>query len=133
MKLKFREEGEWVIADWKPEKNYEGWINVVHGGVQATLLDEIGSWVVFVKLATAGVTSKLDIKFHKPVYVSDGLVSVKARIVEMKRHFAVIEAFLHNSEGMLCASALMHYFTYSRDKAHKHFLFPEQDTFQQEV
>ncbi len=128
LKLRFREEGEWLMADWDPCGEYEGWLNTLHGGIQATLLDEIGSWIVFVKLGTAGVTSKLEMKFRKAVLISDGTITLKAKIVGMKRNIAMIEASLHNSQG-LCADALMHYFTFPAEKARKEFLFPEREAF----
>lgn len=40
LNLEFWEEGEEVIAKWMPCKSFEGFVNVLHGGIQATLLDE---------------------------------------------------------------------------------------------
>jgi len=56
--MQFFDEGDSVISTWEPTGNFQGWHNVLHGGIQATLMDEIASWVVFTKLGTTGVTSK---------------------------------------------------------------------------
>ena len=129
LKLKFKEEDEWITADWSPTRNHEGWLNVLHGGIQATLLDELGSWVVFVKMGTAGVTSKLEIKFLKPVHVDKGSVKIKGRIIETRRNIAIIEAFLYDGNGELCAESLMHYFAFSQEKARELLMFPGREAF----
>ena len=48
--LDFFEDGEDLVATWEPGEHYQGYNRVLHGGIQATLLDEIASWVVFVKI-----------------------------------------------------------------------------------
>ena len=56
--MDFYEDGDDIVSFWKPDGNYQGWVNVLHGGIQATLMDEIAGWVVFRKLQLMGVTSK---------------------------------------------------------------------------
>ena len=48
-----------IICVWQPTQNHQSWINTLHGGMQATLLDEVCGWVVFKKLNTSGVTAKM--------------------------------------------------------------------------
>ncbi len=117
LKLHFELQDDWLQAQWQPSKEYEGWENVLHGGIQATLLDEIASWIVFVKLKTAGVTSRLEMKFHHPVAISDETITIRARLTKMKRNIAVIEAMLMNRGGIICSSAVFHYFTFPPEKA----------------
>jgi uncharacterized protein (TIGR00369 family) len=129
LQLEFREEGDWIVAEWFPTHDHEGWFNVLHGGIQTTLLDELGSWVVFIKMGTAGVTSKLEIKFIKPVHVDKGTVLIKARLKETRRNIALIEAFLYNAHGELCAESVMHYFAFSKEKAREMMMFPGREAF----
>ena len=129
LKLEFREEGEWITAVWTPTRDHEGWHNVLHGGIQTTMLDELGSWVVFVKLGTAGVTSRLEMKFIKPVHIDKGELTIKGRIRETRRNIVIIEAFLYNSSGECCAETLMHYFAFSQEKAREMMMFPEPEAF----
>lgn len=63
LKMEFYEEGEMVICNWSPVHHFGGYKNVLQGGIQATLLDEIAAWTVHVKLRTAGVTASIDLKF----------------------------------------------------------------------
>lgn len=48
VKMEFYEDGDEVISIWKPQPQFQGWIDTLHGGIQAVLLDEICAWVVCV-------------------------------------------------------------------------------------
>ena len=65
LKMEFYEEYDEIISTWKPGDNYQGFHDILHGGIQATMMDEIASWVVFMKLNTAGVTYQLKAKYIK--------------------------------------------------------------------
>ncbi len=116
VKMEFYEEGEEVISIWKPQPQYQGWIDTLHGGIQAVLLDEICAWVILRKLQTTGVTSKMETRYLKPVNTTDSHVRLTAKIVEKKRNIITMEAFLYNSAGELCTKALCTYFTFSQEK-----------------
>ena len=44
VKMEFYEDGDEVISIWKPQPQFQGWIDTLHGGIQAVLLDEICAW-----------------------------------------------------------------------------------------
>src|SRR5690554_7450779 len=50
---------------------------ILHGGIQATLMDEAAAWVVFVCLKTAGLTTELTTRYLKPVYIENGQITIK--------------------------------------------------------
>ena len=66
MKTRFHLEGDRVYMLFNLEKNYQGWGDVVHGGFQSMLLDEV-------QVQTAGykgyktVTAEMTVRFKKPV------------------------------------------------------------------
>jgi uncharacterized protein (TIGR00369 family) len=125
LKMTFEEDGEEIISTWNPEKQFQGYINIVHGGVQCTLMDEIASWVVFIKLKTGGVTSKLSAKFRKPLVISEGAVTIRARLIEHSSRLAKIEVKIINSKGILCSESLAEYFLLTPEKAASTMNFPE--------
>ena len=129
LRMEFYEDGDEVVSTWDPEHHFQGYINVLHGGVQSTLMDEIASWVVFVKLKTGGVTSRLTSRFRKPVMVNEGPISLRAKLVEQRRNIAEIEVKLFNSEGVLCAESVAEYFVLSKEKAQEAMNFPAPDSF----
>lgn len=125
LKLEFVEDGDYVYSSWQPQRHHQGYLNILHGGIQATLLDEISSWAVFVKKKTSGVTAKLDIRYKKPVYLEKSPVQIRARILEMKRNVAVVEAELFDCDGQLCAYSKSEFFTYSPEKAEQELFHSE--------
>jgi len=129
LRLEFWDDGEYVIAKWIPRKSLEGFRNVLHGGIQATLLDEIASWVVQTRCKTVGVTSSMDIKYRCPVLVSEGEITLRAKVKESGTRIATIEAELLGNDGKLCASAVVKYFLFNAEKASKEYFYPGADAF----
>lgn len=129
LRLEFWDEGEYVIAKWMPRKSLEGFRNVLHGGIQATLLDEIASWVVQMRCKTVGVTSSMEIKYRCPVLVSDGEITLRGRVKEAGTRMAVIETELIGNDGKLCASAIVKYFLFNAEKAAAEYFYPGADAF----
>lgn len=121
LKMEFYEDGEDVVCLWDSRNEYQSWVNTLHGGIQATLMDEIGGWVVSRKLQTTGMTSHLNVKYRNPVPTGVTL-EIRARLKEMKRNLAFIEATISH-EGKVCSSAEMIYFCFPKDRAASEFLF----------
>lgn len=125
LKMEFYEDGDDIISFWNPGANYQGWLDTLHGGIQATLLDEIGGWIIARKFQTAGMTTNLNVKYKKPVPTGDGvIVEVRARVKEVKRMFVFIEATI-TYNGEICSSADMTYYTFPKDVAVNDFMFSE--------
>lgn len=124
LQMTFYEDNEDLISVWDPKDHFHGYRNILHGGIQATLMDEISSWVVYVKLKTAGFTSKLNARYLKPVFVDKGQLTIKARVKEKKRNLAEIEVKLYDNDGVLCSQANIIYYTFSQEKANKDLFYP---------
>ena len=92
VRMEFYEDSEEIVSIWKPRPEYQGWIDTLHGGIQAVLLDEICAWVVLRKLQTTGVTSKMETRYRKPIDTKDSHVVLRASIKEIKRNIVIIEA-----------------------------------------
>jgi uncharacterized protein (TIGR00369 family) len=129
LKLDFWSDGDLVIAKWLPHKSLEGFEDVLHGGIQATLLDEIASWAVQTRCKTVGVTSSMEITYRRPVRISSGEISLQARIREAGSRMAIVETELLGNDGKLCAAAVVKYFLFNPDKAAKEYYFPGADAF----
>ena len=126
--MEFYEDGDAIVSVWHPEPQYQGWLNTLHGGIQSVLLDEICGWVVFRKLQTAGVTSKMETRFMKEVSTNEPYLLLKARLMEQRRNLALVEACLYNAEGILCTKTVCTYFTFPKEKAHAEMCFVSCDT-----
>jgi len=121
--MEFYEDGDDVVALWRPEDFCQGWLNTLHGGIQSTLMDEVAGWVVVRKLQTTGVTSKLNAKFIKSISTNEPLLLINGRIIDRKRNAVFIETEIFNSQNELCARADIVYFIVSPEKAVSEFCF----------
>ena len=104
VKMEFYEDGDSVVCFWKPQAHYQGWIDTLHGGIQATLIDECASWVVFRRLQTTGVTTKLEVRYRKSIMTTEEQITIRATLSEMRRNLALIHVEIANSKGELCAA-----------------------------
>lgn len=127
--MEFFKDGDEIVATWEASEDYQGFHDMLHGGIQATMMDEIASWVVFLQLDTAGVTYELSTRFRKPVYISKGLVTVRASLTRHEKRIAEIEARLYDGADLLCAESVAKYFVMPRDKAVNEFHFPGKEAF----
>lgn len=127
--LEFFEDGEEVICNWTPEDNLQGYENVLHGGIQSTLMDEIASWAVYVKAKTAGVTARLEVKFRKPVYTDAGPLTVRGKIISQNKRIVTVDTRLFDAKGICCAEGKVDYFVMSPDQAKEKLNYPGYEKF----
>jgi len=132
LQLSFVDEGEYLTASWTPKDYFQGYNNMLHGGIQSTLIDEIASWYVYAKLKTAGVTSKLEVRYKKPVYTDKGDIKLRAKLLGMKRNLANFEVELFDVDGVLCAFGNVQYFTFNEKVSREKFWYPGADAFFEE-
>ena len=130
--LTFTEDGDEIVSNWNPEKNFQGYFNILHGGIQATLMDEIAIWTVYVKVKTAGFTSKADIRYLKPVGIDQGPLTLRARLKQMRRNLADVEVSLFDRNNILCTTGMMTFFTYPPDKSKQTMYYPDHSQFYME-
>jgi len=129
LQMEFFKAGDEIVSTWTPGANYQGFHDILHGGIQATMMDEIASWVVFIILETAGVTYRLQSTYRKPVRISKGPLSLRAKLIEQQRRIARIDVKLLDGEGMLCSESTVEYFVLPREKAEKDMHFPGKEAF----
>ena len=128
LQLEFWEDGDEVFATWEPQTELMSWQNVLHGGIQATLMDEVSGWLVYVKCATAGVTSEMNVKYRRPLLISNGLVTVRCKLREHNRKFATIDAVVI-SNNETCAEGVLKFYLYPENVARKEFHYPGVEAF----
>jgi uncharacterized protein (TIGR00369 family) len=131
--MEFHEDGEQVISRWMPDDNFQGYINVLHGGIQATMLDEIASWLVQIKLKTAGVTVKMETRFIKPVLMDKGEIVLKAWLLEYRKRLAVVQTELRDNDDQLCTESTLSYFMYPEHIAKAKFNYPDYKDFFEKI
>lgn len=127
VKMEFYEDGDDIVSFWKPQPQFQGWLNTLHGGIQSVLLDEICAWVVIRKKQTTGVTFKMETKFIKSISTESSQIILRARLREEKRHVLIIDAEIYNEQGEVCSKTVCTYFTIPQEQAKQEFFFTSCD------
>lgn len=129
LRMEFFEEGDQLISIWNPEDHFQGYHNILHGGVQATLMDEIASWIIQVKLRTGGVTSSMSSRFLKPVRTDNGSIRLEAEILRQTKRLVTVKVVLKNSQQEICADGDVTYFVYPEEIAKRRLSYPGAEKF----
>lgn len=80
----------WVELALEPR--FQGWDGIVHGGILATIVDEVMAWAL-VGEDSWGLTARLDVDFKKPVRV-DQRIRAEGWITRSRRRIVDTEARL---------------------------------------
>lgn len=126
LKMRFWVDGETddVVCVFPLEGHHQGWTDTLHGGIQASLMDEISSWEIHYKIGTSGVTSTLNVRYHKPVSTLLPYVTVRVKIVNQRRRIIDMHAEIRTPDGVLCSEAEAMFFCFPASKV-KEMGFPE--------
>jgi acyl-coenzyme A thioesterase PaaI-like protein len=73
LKLKFTKDGEGIRTEYKPDKMLQGWPGLLHGGIVATLLDEVMSNMAYATGKTC-LTAEMQLRQRKPIDINETLV-----------------------------------------------------------
>lgn len=129
LRMEFWDDGDSIISFWKPSKHLEGYLNVLHGGIQATMHDEIASWVVYTKCKVSGVTSNLEVKYKQPLLIDDREIVIKGEILDHNRRFATIKTSISNADEVVCSTAIVKYFLFSETDSVEKYQYPGFEAF----
>jgi uncharacterized protein (TIGR00369 family) len=104
LKLTFVPQGETLETRWVAEKRFQGYADVLHGGIISSVLDEVMINLPW-KLYDAPVTTaELTVRFRKPAPIGAELVFT-AFVVERGRRLWSLRSECRGTDGMLYAEA----------------------------
>ena len=83
--------------------HFQGWANIVHGGLVSTVLDEIMIKTAEIR-GLKCVTAEINIKFKKPALTKTKYI-LKAKIKEIKRKIIFTEASIQDLDNITIATA----------------------------
>jgi len=98
LRLRFYRAGDGVVCPTTVPSTYQGAPEVVHGGIQAVLLDETCCAAAFFTTGRYVVTGELALRYQRPCPVGRPLV-VRARIAGDAGRYLVIRGEICEAEG----------------------------------
>lgn len=106
LQLRFSDDGaNEVFADFTIAPDHQGYPGVVHGGVVAAILDEVGGRTVMIgDHLRFFMTAKMEIKYRQPVPVGSPLRAV-GRLVKQRDRSTTAHAEIRSPEGDVLAEA----------------------------
>src|SRR4030042_1835335 len=103
MKLKFKKNGDEARGEFTISELYQGWRGFVHGGIIATILDEVMAYTSFPEFK--GVTAKTEVRIRQPVPIGVPLVAT-GRLVKRTRKLLTTEATIALKDGTVLAECI---------------------------
>ena len=87
---------EWVAGD-----DFVGWSDKIHGGIVATLLDEVMAWAP-ASFDSWAVTAEMTVRYRSPASPGERLIAV-GRVVERRRRIYDVRGEVRTADGRLVA------------------------------
>ena len=69
------------------------------------------------RLQCAGVTTKLEVKFRRPVSTRDPQITLRGRITGNVRNYYTVHVTLHDSQGNLCDEGNVTYCMFNKERS----------------
>jgi acyl-coenzyme A thioesterase PaaI-like protein len=99
LRIKSREEGDELVAEWRPEPHHQAFDGIVNGGILGALLDCHSNWTAAIHLMKkAGadsppctVTADFHVTLKRPTPI-DATLKLRAHVVESTDDRATIDA-----------------------------------------
>jgi uncharacterized protein (TIGR00369 family) len=103
LRLDFRTEDGKAVAEFVPSKIHQGFKDIVHGGIIATVLDE-----AMVKVALSRgikvLTAEIAVRFRSTLSVGDSSI-VEAEVVKIGSRLIETAAWIRKSDNTVVAEA----------------------------
>ncbi len=101
LNVPFYVRGDRVVAEYTAGPNFEGYKDILHGGILSSLLDEVMIRSVLA-LGIYGLTSEIKVKFRKMVKIGEKL-SLEGWLVEDKGRILTAEGKITNQKNEVVA------------------------------
>ena len=101
--LDVKHEGGLTYVDFTPDEHWQGVDGVVHGGLIATVLDEVMAWELY-GYDILAVTAKLEVTYRQPVPTGRPLRAT-AQLIEDRGRAKRLKAEIQDESGTVLAAA----------------------------
>ena len=75
LRLRFHTNGHLVRAEFTPRPEHIGFRDVVHGGIIATILDELMVWACAVQVRKFGYCADMSVRYQQPLRPEQAVVA----------------------------------------------------------
>jgi uncharacterized protein (TIGR00369 family) len=117
LKLRAATDGRIVRVEFVFRPEHVGFRQTIHGGLTATVLDELMSWACAVQSKRFGYCAELSVRYLQPVRPNEPLVAVAELTANRRGRLFETKAELRNQGGVVLATAGGKYFPLKQSQA----------------
>lgn len=105
LKLRFETDGRLVRSRFTPRPEHNGFKNVVHGGLTATVLDEIMVWACAVATRQFAYCAELNVRYLHPLSPDTETIVTGELVANRKGRIFEAKGCLQTATGLTIAEA----------------------------
>lgn len=116
LRMRFFVKDEFVYSETPIRNEHQGWVEIAHGGIVSTILDETMSWAVLYFKREFIVTKNMQITFVRPLATNRTYLS-RAKVLETEDPKKVKSyATILSDEGKIMARSIGEFRLLSKDE-----------------
>ncbi|MCB2227370.1 MAG: PaaI family thioesterase [Desulfarculaceae bacterium] len=104
-----------LVCRWSPPQRFNGLGEILHGGIQSGIFDEIMGWTAHQMTGQPSVTGELHIEFMGPLYVNQPL-EARCRIEGIEGRKVKLAAEITGPDGKVASRAKGYYVMVSPER-----------------
>ena len=105
LKLRFETDGRIVRTRFTPRREHIGFKQVVHGGLVATVLDEIMVWACVAQTKRFAYCAELTVRFQNPLRPGEETIATAELVTNRRDKIFEVKSELKDSAGKTFATA----------------------------
>jgi acyl-coenzyme A thioesterase PaaI-like protein len=115
LRLRSYRVGDHIELPFTPDRSLAGWSDVIHGGIIATLLDEVMTWAAILGSERPCYAAELRVRLQRPLRSGTACVAI-GRMASARRRIFDTEAWLRDAGGEALAGATGRYMPVPADQ-----------------
>jgi uncharacterized protein (TIGR00369 family) len=105
LRLKFETDGRIVQTRFVPRPEHVGFKQTIHGGLLATLLDEIMAWACIAQTKRFGYCAELNVRFLQTARPGEEIAATARLVGNLRNKLFEAQAELRNPQNIVLATA----------------------------
>ncbi|MFX0087679.1 MAG: PaaI family thioesterase [Candidatus Hodarchaeota archaeon] len=104
LKLQFWYTADSCLSYYTIPSQFCGFSGIAHGGIIATILDEVAAWTIITQLLKVGITLNSSIEYLKPIRTDVDII-IEGKVIENDEKSAKVLTTISSPNGVILAKA----------------------------
>ena len=99
LKMRFRTDGKIVEGRFTPGPEHGGFLNVIHGGILATILDEVMVWACSVQTKKFCYCAEMSVRYLLPARPAEEIIATAEMVENRKNRILTAKGEIMRANG----------------------------------